>query len=124
MGFSTMKLVMASRACSLFVGLGGDDHHARDTPRGHVELGAVDHPLVAVFVGEGLGAARVRSGVGLGEAERADHLALGERDEVFLLLFGRAEEVEGRRAERGVRGQREAKGAVGPRDLLDGDCVG
>ena len=124
-GFLTDEAGDAARACGVGVGLGGDDHHARDAARGHVELGAVDHPVVAVLLhGEGLGAARVGARVRLGEAERADHLALGQGDQVFALLLRGAEQVERRGAERGVGGQGQAERAVAAGDLFDGDGIG
>ena len=57
------------------------------------------------------------------QAEAPQHFTARQRDEVPLLLLFRAEQIEWRRAERDVRGERDRGRCVGARDLHHGQRV-
>src|SRR5688572_21113060 len=76
----------------------------RAVARGAEDLGAVEHPLVAVAHGRGRDLLRVAAEVGLGDRHRGPlRAAVVERSEVALLLLGRPDGLDGRAAEARVR---------------------
>ena len=106
---STMKQVMPPRPLR-GVGAGEDDAEVGAVGAGDEDLGAVDHPAVAVALGLGLdGARRIAAARRLGQAEEAALLAAQHREEVALLLVlvGLEELRQARAAERAVAGRVE-----------------
>ena len=112
-------------AAILFGGVGGGDHHADIgiVAVGDEGLRAVDDPTAVFLDGSGARASCVRAGFGFGERPAAQLLALRERRDVLLLLLFVAELVDVVGAQRIVRGDDDANGAVHARELFDDDGV-
>ena len=119
--FSMMNAEMPCEA--LFVGDGHGHADVGVVAVGGEGLRAVEDPVLAVAHRHGARAAGVGAGFGLGERPAAELFALRQRDDVFALLLVGAELVDVVGAERIVRGDDEADGAVDARELFDGDDV-
>src|SRR6185436_14260715 len=73
------------------IGVRPDDRYVRDAAVRDPHLGAVQHPVVAVALGEGPHRARIAPAVGLAQPEAADRLAGLELRQPLRLLLVRAE---------------------------------
>ena len=91
---------------------------------GDEDLGAVQHPVVAVAAGGGAEARGVAARSRLGEGEAAELLARGERGQNLPLLLLVAELHDGIADQRVVHRQDDARGGADPADLLDDQAVG
>ncbi len=105
------------------VGAGQNDIGFGVAAVGDKDLAAVDHPLIAVAHGGGLGPPGIGAGRVLGEAEGAELAPFGEGFEELLLLLLGAEEVDRVGAQRQVSRESHPGGGADPRELLDGDGV-
>ena len=87
---------------------------------GDEDLGAVENPVLALLVqhGHGLLPLGVGAGAGLGQAEGAQPLARAQLGQVFLLLLLGAVLIDGGRAQGGVGGHDNARGAAHLAQLL------
>ena len=105
----------------------GDRHAAGDVGAGVGDelLGAVDHPLAVRRARRGCGCCRRPSPprARSGRTRPALRPAHSSRQPLALLLVG-APQVDRHRAERGVRGHRDADRGVDARQLLDRERVG
>jgi hypothetical protein len=70
------------------VGDGNDDEHISITGVGDEDLGAVQHPAVILFLGNGLLALCIGAGTRLGQAECTQPLAAAQLGQILCLLLG------------------------------------
>ena len=89
----------------VFIGTGEDHIGLGLTGVGDEDLGAVQHPGVAILDGRGLGAAGVGTGRWFGETEGPHLFTAGKRRQELLFLFLAAEEINGVGAKRKVGGE-------------------
>jgi len=104
----------------------GDGHGHADAgimPIGGESFRAVEHPGIAIADGDGARAAGVGAGFGLGERPAAERAALREGHDVFLLLRFAAEFEDVIGAERIVRRDDQADGAIDAGEFFDGDHI-
>ena len=105
------------------IGDGDDDRYVGVVAVGDEGLVAVEDPLVAFADGGGAGGGGVGAGAGLGESPGAEPFAGGEFGDVLLLLGFVAGEEDVVGAERIVRGDDDADGAIDGGELFDGEHV-
>jgi hypothetical protein len=106
----------------LGVGDGQQTHPVRRGGVGDVDLGAVDHPLVAVAHGAGLDAGHVGPRVGLGDGDGAHHFAPDRGHQEVLAQLVAPELVEGGRRHVGVHADPHGDaGVVAGAELLEED---
>ena len=105
-------------------GNGDDDKYIGKAGVGDEDLGAVEHPVIAIQHGNGLLALRVGAGTRLGEAERADPFAAAQLGQVIFLLLLGAVFIDGSTAQGGVGGKDNAGGAADLGKLFDRHDIG